>query len=159
MATLITWGNGKPFTEAQGEVKYAAASIELFSEEAPRLYADTISVSITNGRVLTVKEPVGVCGLITPWNFPAAMITRKIGPALTAGCTVVTKSPGKTPFTANALLALAVRAGIPNGVVNIVTALRNTSEVGHTLTTHPDIKKVSFTGSTHNSKWDRHPLV
>ena len=152
LATLITWENGKPFAEAQGEVKYAAAFIEWFSEEAPRLYADTIPVSIPGNRVLTVKEPVGVCGLITPWNFPAAMITRKIGPALAAGCTVVAKSPGETPFTANALAELALRAGIPKGVVNIVTALENTAEVGQTLTTHSDIKKVSFTGSTRVGK-------
>ena len=116
------------------------------------MYADTIPTSVPGNRVLTVKEPVGVCGLITPWNFPAAMITRKIGPALAAGCTVVAKSPGETPFTANALAELALRAGIPKGVVNIVTALENTSEVGRTLTTHPDIKKVSFTGSTRVGK-------
>ncbi|OQD62783.1 hypothetical protein PENPOL_c011G05290 [Penicillium polonicum] len=152
LATLITWENGKPFAEAQGEVKYAAAFIEWFSEEAPRLYADTIPTSVPGNRVLTVKEPVGVCGFITPWNFPAAMITRKIGPALAAGCTVVAKSPGETPFTANALAELALRAGIPKGVVNIVTALENTPEVGHTLTTHPNIKKVSFTGSTRVGK-------
>jgi len=152
IATLITWENGKPFTEAQGEVKYAAAFLEWFSEEAPRLYGDTIPVSVQGNRVLTIKEPVGVCGLITPWNFPAAMITRKIGPALAAGCTVVAKSPGETPFTANALMELAYRAGIPKGVVNTVTALANTAEVGQTLTTHPEIKKVSFTGSTRVGK-------
>jgi succinate-semialdehyde dehydrogenase / glutarate-semialdehyde dehydrogenase len=93
-----------------------------------------------------------VCGLITPWNFPAAMITRKIGPALAAGCTVVAKSPGETPFTANALAELAQRAGIPKGVVNIVTALKNTPEVGLTLTSSPTVKKVSFTGSTNVGK-------
>lgn len=152
LATLITWENGKPFPEAQGEVKYAAAFIEWFSEEAPRLYADVIPVSVPGNRVLTIKEPVGVCGLITPWNFPAAMVTRKIGPALAAGCTVVAKSPEETPFTANALAELASRAGIPKGVVNIVTALENTTEVGRMITTHPDIKKVSFTGSTRVGK-------
>lgn len=152
IATLITWENGKPFSEAQGEVKYAASFIEWFSEEAPRLYADTIPVSVPGNRVLTIKEPVGVCGLITPWNFPAAMITRKIGPALAAGCTVVAKSPGETPFTGNALVELAHRAGISRGVVNIVTALDNTVKVGHTISTHPDIKKVSFTGSTRVGK-------
>ncbi|BCR91061.1 NAD-dependent succinate-semialdehyde dehydrogenase [Aspergillus chevalieri] len=152
LATLITWENGKPFPEAQGEVKYAAAFIEWFSEEAPRLYADVIPVSVPGNRVLTIKEPVGVCGLITPWNFPAAMVTRKIGPAVAAGCTVVAKSPGETPFTANALAELASRAGIPKGVVNIVTALDNTAEVGRMITTHPDIKKVSFTGSTRVGK-------
>ncbi|CAG8936546.1 unnamed protein product [Penicillium salamii] len=152
LAILITWENGKPFTEAQGEVKYAAAFLEWFSEEAPRLYGDTIPVSVQGNRVLTIKEPVGVCGLVTPWNFPAAMITRKIGPALAAGCTVIAKSPGETPFTANALMELAHRAGIPKGVVNTVTALANTAEVGQTLTTHPEIKKISFTGSTRVGK-------
>jgi succinate-semialdehyde dehydrogenase/glutarate-semialdehyde dehydrogenase len=152
IATLITWENGKPFTEAQGEVKYAAAFLEWFSEEAPRLYGDTIPVSVPGNRVLTIKEPVGVCGLITPWNFPAAMITRKIGPALASGCTVIAKSPGETPFTANALMELAHRAGVPKGVVNTVTALKNTAEVGRTLTTHLAIKKVSFTGSTQVGK-------
>lgn len=101
---------------------------------------------------MTIKQPVGVCGLITPWNFPAAMITRKIAPALAAGCTVVAKSPGETPFTANALAELSRRAGIPKGVVNIVTAMNNTAEVGETLTTDPRVKKISFTGSTNVGK-------
>ncbi|KAL4740677.1 Aldehyde/histidinol dehydrogenase [Aspergillus similis] len=148
LATLITWENGKPLADAKGEVNYAASFFEWFSEEAPRTYGDTIPASIPGNRVITVKQPVGVCGLITPWNFPAAMITRKIGPALAAGCTVVTKSPGETPFTANALAELANRAGIPKGVVNIVTAMKNTPEVGEMITTHPDVRKVSFTGST-----------
>ncbi|KAL6237391.1 hypothetical protein BDW75DRAFT_204040 [Aspergillus navahoensis] len=148
LATLITWENGKPLADAKGEVNYAASFFEWFSEEAPRTYGDTIPASVPGNRVITVKQPVGVCGLITPWNFPAAMITRKIGPALAAGCTVVTKSPGETPFTANALAELANRAGIPKGVVNIVTAMKNTPEVGEMITTHPDVRKVSFTGST-----------
>ncbi|PLB45218.1 succinate semialdehyde dehydrogenase [Aspergillus steynii IBT 23096] len=152
LATLITWENGKAFSEARGEVNYAAAFIEWFSEEAPRLYADSIPVSVPGNRVITVKEPVGVCGLVTPWNFPAAMITRKIGPALAAGCTVVAKSPGEIPFTANALAELAHRAGIPQGVINVVTALKNTVEVGHELTNHHLIRKVSFTGSTRVGK-------
>ncbi|KAL4754193.1 hypothetical protein BDW72DRAFT_166932 [Aspergillus terricola var. indicus] len=148
LATLITWENGKPLADAKGEVNYAASFFEWFSEEAPRTYGDTIPASVPGNRVITVKQPVGVCGLITPWNFPAAMITRKIGPALAAGCTVVTKSPGETPFTANALAELANRAGIPKGVVNIVTAMKNTPEVGEMITTHSDVRKVSFTGST-----------
>ncbi|KAL4910934.1 hypothetical protein BDW74DRAFT_142105 [Aspergillus multicolor] len=148
LATLITWENGKPLADAKGEVNYAASFFEWFSEEAPRIYGDTIPASVPGNRVITVKQPVGVCGLITPWNFPAAMITRKIGPALAAGCTVVTKSPGETPFTANALAELAKRAGIPKGVVNIVTAMKNTPEVGEMITTHPEVRKVSFTGST-----------
>ncbi|KAK4963910.1 succinate semialdehyde dehydrogenase NADP+ linked [Elasticomyces elasticus] len=148
LAKLITWENGKPMADAKGEVAYAAGFFEWFSEEAPRAYGDTIAATIPGNRIFTIKQPVGVCGLITPWNFPAAMITRKIGPALAAGCTVVAKSPGETPFTAAALAELAHRAGIPAGVVNIVTAMKNTAEVGETLTSSPIIKKVSFTGST-----------
>lgn len=148
LATLITWENGKPLADAKGEVTYAASFFEWFSEEAPRVYGNTIPSSVAANRVFTIKEPVGVCGLITPWNFPAAMITRKIGPALAAGCTVVAKSPGETPFTAAALAELAHRAGIPKGVVNFVTALENTPEVGEVITTSKTVKKVSFTGST-----------
>lgn len=152
IATLITWENGKPLTDAKGEAAYAASFLEWFSEEAPRAYGDTIGASVPGNRVLTIKQPIGVCGLITPWNFPAAMITRKIGPALAAGCTVVAKSPGETPFTANALAELSRRAGIPPGVVNVVTAMNNTTEVGEVLTTSPIVKKVSFTGSTNVGK-------
>lgn len=148
LATLITWENGKPLADAKGEVTYAANFFEWFSEEAPRVYGDTIPSSVAGNRVVTIKEPVGVCGLITPWNFPAAMITRKIGPALAAGCTVVCKSPGETPFTSLAIAELAHRAGIPKGVVNVISALDKTIEVGEVLTTHPTIQKVSFTGST-----------
>ncbi|KAF2205962.1 succinic semialdehyde dehydrogenase [Delitschia confertaspora ATCC 74209] len=148
LAKLITWENGKPFADAKGEVTYAANFFEWFAEEAPRVYGTTIPASIAGNRVFTIKEPVGVCGLITPWNFPAAMITRKIGPALAAGCTVVAKSPGETPFTAAAIAELAHRAGIPKGVVNFVTALENTPEVGSTLTNSKVVRKISFTGST-----------
>lgn len=148
LATLVTWENGKPIADARGEVTYAANFFEWFSEEAPRVYGNTIASSVPGNRVWTLKEPVGVCGLITPWNFPAAMITRKIGPALAAGCTVVCKSPGETPFTSLAIAELAHRAGIPKGVVNIITALDNTPEVGEVLTTDPVIRKISFTGST-----------
>ncbi|KAL9080854.1 MAG: hypothetical protein Q9157_000458 [Trypethelium eluteriae] len=148
LAKLITWENGKPLADAKGEVTYASNFFEWFSEEAPRTYGDTIPATVPGNRVYTIKEPVGVCGLITPWNFPAAMITRKIGPALAAGCTLVAKSPGETPFTAAALAELGHRAGIPAGVVNIVTALHNTAEIGSTLTSSPVVRKVSFTGST-----------
>ncbi|KAF1951727.1 succinic semialdehyde dehydrogenase [Byssothecium circinans] len=148
LAKLITWENGKPLADAKGEVTYAANFFEWFAEEAPRIYGQTIPSSVAGNRVFTIKEPVGVCGLITPWNFPAAMITRKIGPAIAAGCTVVAKSPGETPFTAAALAELAHRAGIPKGVLNFVTALENTPEVGSTLTSSKTVKKVSFTGST-----------
>lgn len=115
IAKLITWENGKPLADARGEAAYAANFFEWFSEEAPRAYGDTIGASMAANRIFTIKQPVGVCGLITPWNFPAAMITRKIGPALAAGCTVVAKSPGETPLTAAALAELAHRAGIPRG--------------------------------------------
>ncbi|KAH6900305.1 Aldehyde/histidinol dehydrogenase [Thelonectria olida] len=148
LATLITWENGKPLADAKGETAYAANFLEWFSEEAPRVYGNTIPSSVPGNRVWTLKEPVGVCGLITPWNFPAAMITRKIGPALAAGCTVVCKAPSETPFTSLALAELAHRAGIPKGVVNIVTANDNTPEIGELLTSSPTIKKISFTGST-----------
>ncbi|KAI9835379.1 MAG: succinate semialdehyde dehydrogenase NADP+ linked [Sclerophora amabilis] len=152
LAKLITWENGKPIADAKGEVAYAAGFYEWFSEEAPRAYGDVIPASVAGNRIITMKQPVGVCGLITPWNFPAAMITRKIGPALAAGCTLVAKSPGETPFTSLALAELAHRAGIPKGVVNFVTALENTAEVGETLTSSPTVKKVSFTGSTNVGK-------
>nr|OQO24235.1 hypothetical protein B0A51_12291 [Rachicladosporium sp. CCFEE 5018] len=148
LAKLITWENGKPIADAKGEVAYAAGFFEWFAEEAPRIGGETISATVPGNRVFTTREPVGVAGLITPWNFPAAMITRKIGPALAAGCTVVVKSPGETPFTAAALAELSIRAGVPKGVVNVVTALKNTPEVGSTMTSSPTVRKISFTGST-----------
>ena len=152
LSKLITWENGKPLFEARNEVIYAADYFQWFSEEAPRVYGDTIAASVAEHRIYTIKEPVGVVGLITPWNWPAGMATRKIGPALAAGCTVVLKSPGETPLTAAALAELAIRAGIPPGVFNIVTSLHNTAEVGSTLTSSPTVKKISFTGSTRVGK-------
>ncbi|RLL96754.1 hypothetical protein CFD26_105771 [Aspergillus turcosus] len=148
LATLVTWENGKPLADARDEINYAASFLEWFSEEAPRVYGDTIPSTIAGQRIITVREPVGICALITPWNFPAAMITRKIGAALAAGCTVIVKAPAETPFTANAIVKLAQRAGIPKGVINIVTGLKNTAAIGEVLTTHPYIRKLSFTGST-----------
>ncbi|SPJ80316.1 probable UGA2 - succinate semialdehyde dehydrogenase [Fusarium torulosum] len=148
IARLITLENGKPLADARTETKYAASFFEWFSEEAPRIYGETIEASNPSCRLSTIKQPVGVCGLIAPWNFPAAMITRKAGPALAAGCTVVIKAPAEAPLTALALAELAHRAGIPAGVVNVITALDNTAEVGQVMTTHPKVKKVSFTGST-----------
>ncbi|KAH8892170.1 succinic semialdehyde dehydrogenase [Thozetella sp. PMI_491] len=148
IATLITWESGKSFEDAKGEAIYAANFLEWFSEEAPRTYGDTFPSTSLGVRALSIKQPIGVCGLITPWNFPAAMVTRKVGPALAAGCTVVLKSPGETPFTANALAELARRAGVPPGVLNIVTTLRNVQQVGKALTSSPIVKKLSFTGST-----------
>ncbi|KAI5809751.1 Aldehyde/histidinol dehydrogenase [Peziza echinospora] len=148
LATLITWENGKPTPDAKGEVNYAAGFLEWFSEEAPRVYGDNIPASIAGNRIVTTRQPVGVCGIITPWNFPAAMITRKVGPAIAAGCTIVAKAPSETPFTALALAELAHRAGIPPGVFNVVTAHLNTSDVGKELCANPVVKKISFTGST-----------
>jgi succinate-semialdehyde dehydrogenase/glutarate-semialdehyde dehydrogenase len=148
LAKIITWENGKPIADARTEVKYAAGFFEWFSEEAPRICGDVIQSSTASNRVITLKEPVGVCALIAPWNFPAAMITRKVGPALAAGCTVVIKAPGEAPLSALALAELAHRSGIPKGVVNVITAFSNTAEVGECLTSSPIVKKISFTGST-----------
>ncbi|CAG9997123.1 unnamed protein product [Clonostachys byssicola] len=151
-ATLITWENGKAKLDAAGEVQFAASFFEWFSEEAVRVYGDVIPHSNTAMRVSVMKEPIGVCGLITPWNFLAAMITRKLGPALVAGCTVVTKTAGETPFTANALFLLGERAGVPKGVINLVCALNNTPEIGATICASSIVRKISFTGSTRVGK-------
>lgn len=152
LATLITWENGKPLADAKGEVTYAANFLEWFSEEAPRVNGQTIAASVPGNRVSTFKEPIGVAGLITPWNFPAAMITRKAAPAIAAGCTVVVKAPGETPFSALALAELAHRAGIPKGVFNVVTAMEKTPECGTFLCESKKVKKISFTGSTNVGK-------
>ncbi|KGO54793.1 Aldehyde dehydrogenase, C-terminal [Penicillium expansum] len=152
LATLITWENGKAKADAAGEVLFAASFLEWFAEEAARIYGDVIPHTQPSFRVSVLKEPIGVCGLITPWNFPAAMITRKLGPALAAGCTVVVKTAGETPFTANALLKLGERAGIPTGVINSVAALENTPEIGQALCSSNTVRKISFTGSTRVGK-------
>ncbi|OJJ32856.1 hypothetical protein ASPWEDRAFT_42890 [Aspergillus wentii DTO 134E9] len=151
IATLISWENGKASADAKGEVLFAASFLEWYAEEAVRIYGDVVPHS-NGSRVQVIKQPVGVCGMITPWNYPAGMITRKIGPALAAGCTVVVKSDGNTPLTANALVVLAERAGIPNGVINIVTALENTPLLGLKMCQSPIIRKLSFTGSTRVGK-------
>ncbi|KAF2022414.1 succinate-semialdehyde dehydrogenase [Aaosphaeria arxii CBS 175.79] len=148
LARIVTVENGKPLAEARGEIAYAAAFLTWFAEEAIRIQGETVRTNVDSHRVVTVREPVGVCGLITPWNFPAAMITRKAGPAIAAGCTTVVKAPGETPLTALALAELAERAGIPGGVFNVVTTLKYTPEVGRTITTSPIVRKISFTGST-----------
>ncbi|KAH8900145.1 succinic semialdehyde dehydrogenase [Thozetella sp. PMI_491] len=152
LALLITWEGGKAQPDATGEVIFAASFFEWFGEEAARIYGDVIPHSAPGFRVSVLKEPVGVCGLITPWNFPAAMVTRKLAPALAAGCTVVVKTAGETPFTANALAVLGERAGVPKGVVNIVAALDNTPEIGQALCTSEVVRKISFTGSTRVGK-------
>ncbi|KAF5597536.1 aldehyde dehydrogenase C-terminal [Fusarium pseudoanthophilum] len=152
LATLITLENGKPKVDAVGEVLFAASFIEWFAEEAPRIYGDVISHSQSSFRVSTLKEPIGVCGLITPWNFPAAMVARKLAPALAAGCTSILKPAFETPFTANALLSLLSRTSLPAGVVNSITADANTASIGQTLCSSNIVRKISFTGSTRVGK-------
>ena len=147
LALLLTSEQGKPLEEAKGEVQYGASFIEWFAEEARRVYGDVISSPAANKRMMTIKQPVGVVAAITPWNFPIAMITRKIAPALAAGCTVVVKPAEETPLCALALAQLAKEAGLPNGVLNIVPTMQ-AAEIGKVLTTHPSVAKVSFTGST-----------
>jgi succinate-semialdehyde dehydrogenase/glutarate-semialdehyde dehydrogenase len=146
LAQLMTAEQGKPLAEARGEVAYGAAFIEWFAEEAKRIYGETIPAPGNDRRLVVVKEPIGVCAAITPWNFPMAMITRKVGPALAAGCTVVVKPAGQTPLTALALVDLAERAGVPAGVINVVTG--SARDIGGVLTSSPIVKKLSFTGST-----------
>jgi succinate-semialdehyde dehydrogenase/glutarate-semialdehyde dehydrogenase len=150
LARLMTLEQGKPLTESRGEVAYAAAFLEWFGEEAKRIYGDTIPQHQTDKRIVVIKQPIGVVACITPWNFPLAMITRKAGPALGAGCTVVLKPATQTPFSALALAELAERSGVPKGVFNVVTG--PASEIGGELTSNPIIRKLSFTGSTEIGK-------
>ena len=137
-------------TESRGEIAYAAPFIEWFGEEGKRVYGDTIPAHATDKRIVVTKEPIGVCAAITPWNFPAAMITRKAGPALAAGCTMVLKPATATPFSALALCELAERAGVPKGVFSCVTGPSN--EIGGELTSNPTVRKLTFTGSTEVGK-------
>ena len=146
LARIMTAEQGKPLTEARGEVLYAASFIEWFAEEAKRVYGDTIPGHQPDKRLIVTKEPIGVTAAITPWNFPAAMITRKAGPALAAGCTMVLKPASQTPFSALALAELAERAGIPKGVFSVVTG--SAGDIGSELTSNPIVRKLSFTGST-----------
>ena len=146
LATIMTMEQGKPLGEARGEVVYGAAFVEWFAEEGKRVYGDTIPSPWPDRRILALKQPVGVCGMITPWNFPLAMITRKAAPALAVGCTVVIKPAGLTPLTALAAAELARRAGIPAGVLNMVTG--SSSKIGGELTANKTVRKLSFTGST-----------
>src|ERR1700759_2890038 len=145
-ARIMTAEQGKPLAESQGEIGYAASFIEWFAEEGKRVYGDTIPSPWNDRRFIVVKEPVGVCCAITPWNFPAAMITRKAGPALAAGCTMVLKPAESTPLSAFALAVLAERAGIPAGVFSVLTG--SSKEIGGEMTSNPDVRKVTFTGST-----------
>ena len=151
LARLMTAEQGKPLAETRGEVAYGASFIEWFAEEAKRLYGDVIPATQAGRRIIVLKEPVGVASAITPWNFPNAMITRKVAPAIAAGCTVVIKPSEETPLSALALAELAERAGLPAGVLNVVTSNR-APEVGRELTQNPLVRKFSFTGSTEVGK-------
>jgi succinate-semialdehyde dehydrogenase / glutarate-semialdehyde dehydrogenase len=146
LAQLMTSEQGKPLTEARGEILYAASFIEWFAEEARRVYGDTIPSPWPNSRLIVTREPVGVCAAITPWNFPAAMITRKVAPALAAGCTIVVKPAMQTPLSALAMAELAARAGLPAGVLSVVTG--DARVIGGELTSNPAVRKLTFTGST-----------
>src|SRR6266403_1846537 len=146
LATLMTAEQGKPLAESKGEIAYAASFIEWFAEEGKRLYGDLIPGHQADKRILVMRQPVGVVAAITPWNFPAAMITRKAGPALASGCTMVAKPAEATPLSALALAVLAERAGIPAGVFNVLTG--EPREIGGEMTSNPDVRKLTFTGST-----------
>ncbi|HPL67152.1 MAG TPA: NAD-dependent succinate-semialdehyde dehydrogenase [Smithellaceae bacterium] len=150
LARLMTAEQGKPLAEARGEVAYAASFLEWFAEEGKRVYGDVIPGHQADKRILVIKEPVGVCAAITPWNFPSAMITRKAAPALAAGCTIVLKPASATPFSALALAKLAERAGVPKGVFNVVTG--GSEAIGRELAENPLVRKLTFTGSTEVGK-------
>ncbi len=150
LAVIMTAEQGKPLAESKGEIAYAASFIEWFAEEGKRVYGDTIPGHAVDKRIIVIKEPIGVCAAITPWNFPAAMITRKAGPALAAGCTMVVKPASATPFSALALAELGERAGIPAGVFSVVTG--SASSIGDEMTANPLVRKLTFTGSTEIGK-------
>ena len=150
LARLMTLEQGKPLAESRAEVTYAASFLEWFGEEAKRVYGDTIPGHQPDKRIIVLKQPIGVVACITPWNFPLAMITRKVGPALGAGCTAVLKPASQTPFSALALAELGERAGVPKGAFNVVTGAA--AEIGGVLTSHPLVRKLSFTGSTETGK-------
>ncbi|PPR09535.1 MAG: Succinate-semialdehyde dehydrogenase [NADP(+)] GabD [Alphaproteobacteria bacterium MarineAlpha11_Bin1] len=150
LAKMMTAEQGKPLKESMGEIIYAASFIEWFAEEGKRIYGDTIPQHAPGKRIVVTKEPIGVCAAITPWNFPAAMITRKCGPALAAGCTMVVKPATATPYSALALAELGQRAGIPNGVFSVVTG--SSGAIGSEMTSNPIVRKLTFTGSTEIGK-------
>ncbi len=150
LATLMTAEQGKPLAESKGEIAYAASFIEWFAEEGKRVYGDVIPGHQADKRILVLRQPVGVVAAITPWNFPAAMITRKAGPALAAGCTLVLKPATQTPYSAFALAVLAERAGLPRGVFNVLTG--SAAAIGGEMTSNPRVRKVTFTGSTEVGK-------
>ena len=146
LAQIMTAEQGKPLTESRGEIAYGASFIEWFAEEARRVYGETVPVPFPNGRAVVIKQPVGVVAAVTPWNFPNAMITRKAGPALAAGCAFVCKPAAETPLSALAIAELAERAGIPAGVFSVITG--KASEIGAEMTSNPIVKALTFTGST-----------
>ncbi len=150
LARLMTAEQGKPLAESRGEIAYAASFIEWFAEEAKRVYGDTIPGHLADKRIVVIKQPIGVCAAITPWNYPAAMITRKAGPALAAGCAMVVKPASATPFSALALAELADRAGLPKGLFSVVTG--SATAIGGEMTSNPTVRKLSFTGSTEIGK-------
>jgi succinate-semialdehyde dehydrogenase / glutarate-semialdehyde dehydrogenase len=147
LARLLTMEQGKPLAEARGEIAYGASYIEWFAEEAKRIYGDVIAPPSADKRIITLKQPVGVVGAITPWNFPNAMLARKLAPALAAGCAVVAKPAAQTPLSALALAVLAQEAGVPNGVINIICG-EDAAAIGGELTANPQVRKITFTGST-----------
>jgi len=147
LARILTAEQGKPLAEAKGEIAYSASFLEWFGEEAKRMYGDVIPGHATDKRIMVLRQPIGVVAMITPWNFPSAMLARKIGPALAAGYTVVCKPALQTPYSALAFGVIAERAGVPAGVVNIVTG-HSSTEIGQVMTSHPHVRKLSFTGST-----------
>ncbi|HEY2274877.1 MAG TPA: NADP-dependent succinate-semialdehyde dehydrogenase [Steroidobacteraceae bacterium] len=150
LAQLMTAEQGKPLTESRGEIAYSGSFIEWFAEEGKRIYGDTIPPHGADKRIIVLKQPIGVCVAITPWNFPSAMLTRKAGPALAAGCTMVLKPASQTPYSALALCELAERAGVPKGVLSCVTG--SAQEIGGEMTSNPTVRKLSFTGSTEIGK-------
>lgn len=146
LAAILTAEQGKSLTEARGEITYAASFLEWFAEEGKRVYGETIPTPAPGRRLMVTKDPIGVCAAVTPWNFPSAMITRKVGPAMAAGCPMVLKPAAQTPFSAMALAVLAERAGVPAGVFSVVTG--KASAIGGEMTSNPIVRKITFTGST-----------
>ncbi|MBF0530054.1 MAG: NADP-dependent succinate-semialdehyde dehydrogenase [Deltaproteobacteria bacterium] len=150
LAIILTAEQGKPLAESRWEISYGAYFVEWFAEEAKRIYGDTIPAPMSDKRIVVIKEPIGVCAAITPWNFPSAMITRKVGPALAAGCTMVVKPATATPYSALAMVELGARAGIPAGVFSVITGV--SGAIGDEMTSNPLVRKLSFTGSTEIGK-------
>lgn len=152
LSKILMYENGRPIAGARQEIQYAAGFFDWFRGEAERSYGYTATGTTPGNRVITIQQPVGVVGVLTPWNFPSAMITRKVAGAIAAGCTVVLKPAAETPYSALALAELGERAGVPKGVFNIVTTNQHVQDVGTAITTHKDVKKISFTGSTRVGK-------